>query len=183
MSDRNIIIMRHFETIKDTSGNEKILYDKSLEKSKQFTEFIRKYLENKPEINKIVFYVSKHERTLISALILSNQIKSKIILNKLRPIQINDPVINDIIDRDPKKKKNKKTCEKIKNDLDPVLKSDTLYIFVSHSSVILNLFECFCKSYSGKYNDKLENKIHSYSLSLINKSDKRLIYDFNINMR
>ncbi len=175
--------MRHFETIKDSRNNEKILYDKSLEKSLIFTEFIKKYLDDRPNINRIKFYVSKHERTIISALILSNQIKSKIILNKFKPIEISDPVIIDIIDRDPKAKKHKKNCNKIKNDLEPTLKNNTLYIFVSHSSIIFNLFECFCKFYSNKYKENFINKIHSYSLSFINKTKDRLIYDFNINMK
>lgn len=183
MEDKNIIIIRHFETMKDSDGNEKVLYDKSLIKSIKFIEFIKKYLENKPNIKKIKFYVSKHDRTIISALILCNQIKSKIISNQFNMIEIFDPVITDIIDRDPKLKKHKETCNKIKNNLEPYLNSDTLYIFVSHSSVIYNLFECFCKIFSNKYKEKYTGKIHSYSLSYINKQKNRIIYDFNINMK
>ena len=69
------------------------------------------------------------------------------------------------------------------NALNPKLNGDTLYIFISHSSTILNLFEYFCKIYSSKYNKKYTNKIHSYSLSFITKTSDRLMFDFNINMK
>ena len=183
MSEKNIIIMRHFETFEDSNGNEKINYEKSLDKSENFINFIKEYIEKNKNISRIRFYTSKHERTIISALIMCNKLKSNIILNKLGPIDIYDPIITDLIDRDPQKKKYKNNCIKIKNEIDAKFKSDTLYIFVTHSSTIYNLFECFFKLYSSKYNEKFVNKIHSYSLSFLTKKKKNLIFDFNINMR
>jgi len=183
MDNKNIIIIRHFETKKDNHGNEKILYDKSLKKSIKFVNYIEKYLANNPNINKIKFYVSEQERTIITALILSNQIKSNIIQNKFVKIEIDEPIITNFINRDPKAKKQKIICDKIKNDFNSKIKNDILYIFVSHSSVIFNLFECFCKSYYYKYNEKYSKKIHSYSLSFISKKNNMLEYDFNLNLK
>lgn len=183
MCEKNIIIMRHFETFEDSKGNEKIKYEKSLDKSEKFINFIKEYIEKNKNINRIRFYTSKHERTIISALIICNKLKSNIILNKLSPIDIHDPVITNLIDRDPNKKKYKNNCIKIKNEIDSKLKKDTLYIFVTHSSTIYNLFRCFYKLYSSNYNEKFVNKIHSYSLSFLTKNKKDLIFDFNINMR
>lgn len=183
MTEKNIIIMRHFETFEDSHGNEKINYNQSLDKSENFIVFIKEYIEKNKNINKIRFYTSKHERTIISALILCNKLKSNIISNKLNPIEICDPIITDLIDRDPNKKKYKNNCIKIINKIENKLKNDTLYIYVSHSSTIYNLFNCFYKLYSPKNSEKFINKIHSYSLSFLTKKKNRLIYDFNINMR
>lgn len=175
--------MRHFETFEDSNGNEKIYYSKSLDKSYKFIKFIHEYLNKNKNVNKIKFYTSKHDRTIISALILCNKIREKIISKEFHTIEIFDPIITDLIDRDPKKIKNKKMCEKIKNNVDKKFKSDTLYIFITHSSTIYNLFECFCKLYSTKYTENFVNKIHAYSISFITKTNDRLIYEFNINMR
>lgn len=183
MTEKNIIIIRHFETFEDSHGNEKINYNKSLNKSENYVVFIKEYIKKNKNINKIKFYTSKHERTIITALILSNKLKSNIISKKLNSIEICDPIITDLIDRDPSKKKYKNNCIKIINEIDAKIKSDTLYIYVSHSSTIYNLFDCFYKLYSSKNSEKFINKIHSYSLSFLSKKKNRLTFDFNINMR
>lgn len=182
--DKNIIILRHFETFEDSHKNEKIYYSKSLKKSLKFINYIENYVNSKKKINKIKFFTSKHERTIITSLIISNGLKSNIITNGTKNIEIFDPVISDLLDRDPRKEKYNKVCEKIKNKINDELCGDTLYIFISHSSLIYNLFECFCNLYSNNYDKKIkQNYIHTYSLSLINKTKKTLKCEFNINMR
>lgn len=183
MSEKNIIIIRHFETFEDTNKNEKINYEKSLIKSPKYIEYIIKYINDNPNINKIKFYTSKYDRTIMTSLILCNGLKSQIILNKLKTIKIYDPIITDILNRDPHKKNHKEICNNIKNSINDKLKDDTLYLFVSHSSLIYNLFECLCKLYSSKYKGETKNRIHTYSLSFIKKTKNSLKYDFNVNMK
>lgn len=70
--NENIIIIRHFETFKDENNNERIYYNKSLKKSEKYLEFIKKYINDNPKITKIKFFTSKHDRTIMTSLIISN---------------------------------------------------------------------------------------------------------------
>lgn len=183
MTEKNIIIIRHFETFKDDTKCEKIDYNKSLKKSVKYVKYIQNYIDENSNIKKIKFFTSKHDRTIMTSLILCSGIKTKIISNELNSIEIYDPVISDMIDRDPTKTNYKKVCKKINNSVNEKLSDDTLYIFVTHSSLIYNLFNCLCKLYSDKYKEKPKSHIHTYSLSLIKKTKKTLTCDFNINMK
>jgi hypothetical protein len=180
--NKHIIIMRHFETFKDKHGKEKIYYDDSNDKSVVFVNFIKDYINKHPDINKIKFYSSNHERTLMTSLIVSSCIKSEIINGNFKKINIDDPSINNIIDRDPSKKKHIKRCEIINQKINNKLKDDTLYIFITHSSVISNLFYCFVNMFAKKDFKTKSEKIHSYSLSYITKIDNKLTWDFNIKL-
>lgn len=181
--DKNIIIIRHFETFKDKNNNERIYYNKSLKKLEKFLEFIKKYINDNPEINKIKIFTSKYDRTIMTSLIISNGLKSKIINNKLRLIEIHDPIIMDIVDRDPQQLKHKEICNKIIYKIDNKLNENTLYLFITHSSLIHNIFNCFCKLYSSKSIKIPKTNIHNYSLSYMKKTKKSFEYDFNINMK
>lgn len=181
--DKNIIIIRHFETFKDENNNERIYYNKSLKKLEKYLEFIIKYINDNPKINKIKFLTSKYDRTIMTSLIISNGLKSKIINNKLRTIEIHDPIITDIADRDPHKQKHKEICKKIIYEVDNKLSENTLYLFTTHSSLIYNIFNCFCKLYSSEYKKIPKTHIHTYSLSYMKKTKKSFEYDFNINMK
>lgn len=181
--DKNIIIIRHFETFKDANNNERIYYNKSLKKSNEYLEFIEKYINNNPKINKIKLLTSNHDRTIMTSLIISNGLKSKIIYNKLTSIEIYEPIISNILDRDPHKKKHKEICKKIINNIDSKLTENTLYLFITHSSLIFNLFNCFCNLYSNEYIKIPKSHIHKNSLSYIKKTKKSFEYDFNINMK
>jgi hypothetical protein len=184
MSKRNIIIFRHFETWIDDKGQERIYYEKSLKKSEKFIKFIIKYISDKQYINKIKFHTSEHDRTIMTSLILVSKLKSEMIVNNMKQIKIYEPTIIDILNRDPSKKKYKKNCDKFKNKINNKLKDDTLYIYVTHSSTIYNLFKYMCKFYSrGKFKKNYIDKIHTYSLSFISKVDKHLTYDFNVDIR
>lgn len=183
MTDKNIIIIRHFETFEDSNKNEKIDYEKSLKKSGKYIEFIQNYIIENPNINKIKFFTSKHDRTIMTSLILCSGLKTKIISNQLKSIEIFEPAIIDILDRDPLKINHKKVCNKIKNNVNDKLNDNTLYLFITHSSLIYNLFTCFCKLYSSKYKSESKTHIHTYSLSYIKKTTGSLKYNFNINMK
>ena len=184
MSKRNIIILRHFETWVDKKGQERIYYDKSLKKSDKFVKFIKKYISDKQYINNIKFYTSEHDRTIMTSLILVSKLKSLIVNNNDKQIKMHEPIIIDMLNRDPNKKKYKNNYHKFKNEIDNKLKNDTLYIYVTHSSTIYNLFKYLSKFYSDKkYKQKHIDKIHTYSLSFISKDDNQLTCDFNINMK
>lgn len=184
MSNRNIIIFRHLKTWIDDKGYERIQYDKSLKKSEKFVKFIKKFISDKQYINKIKFYTSEHDRTIMTSLILVSKLKSEMIDNNINQIKIYETTIIDILNRDPTKKKYKTNYNNFKNKIDKKLNDDTLYIYVTHSSTIYNLFEYLCKFYSdGKYKQNYIDKIHTYSLSFISKTDNRLTYDFNIDIR
>jgi hypothetical protein len=182
MSEKNIIIIRHFKTFEDDKGNEKILYKKSLSRSVKFVDFIKKYVNENKSINKIKIYTSNQDRTIMTAFILISKLKSEIISSELKNVNIFEPIITDIIDRDPKKNKYKGVCDKIKNIIEPKLKNDTLYVFITHSSLIFNLFECFYNIYTDKNVAKTNKNIHSYSLSFMTKTNNHLKSKFNINM-
>lgn len=187
--NKNIIIIRHFETFKDENNNERIYYNESSRKLKKYLEFIEKYINNNSnannsqKINKIKIFTSNYDRTIITSLIICNGLKSEIISNRLKSIEIFEPVITDILDRDPHKKKHKEICKKITNDINNKLNEDTLYLFITHSSLICNIFNCFCKLYSNEYKKVSKSHIHRYSLSYIKKTKKICEYDFNINMK
>jgi len=180
---KNIIIIRHFETFKDENNNERIYYNKSLKKIEKYLEFIKKYMNDNLKINKIKFFTSKYDRTIMTSLIIANGLKSKIINNQLRTIEIYNPIITDVVDRDPRKQKNKEICNKIIYDVDNKLSENTLYLFITHSSSICNIFNCFCKLYSTGHKKISKTHIHRYSLSYIKKTKKTFECDFNINMK
>ncbi len=181
-TNKHIIIMRHFETFINKFGKEKIHYNDSNDKSIIFINFIKNYINKYDDITKIKFYTSNHERTLMTSLILSSSIKTHIINDNFKKIDIDNPVVNNIIDRDPSKKKHIKRCEIINEKINNKLKPDTLYIFVTHSSIINDFFYCFVNMYAKK-DFKIKNeKIHNYSLSYITKINNKLTWDFNIKL-
>lgn len=180
---KNIFIIRHFETTTDNNKNKKISYKKSLIYLELFVNFIKKHISENPYIKSIKFYTSEHDRTIITAYMLFSKLQTDIILNNIESIDIHKPEISDIIDRDPKKNKHQSVCKQIINKIEPKFKSDTLYIFITHSSLISNLFKCFYNIYTDNDIKKIDKKIHSYSLSFISKIDDKLTYKFNVNMR
>lgn len=109
--------------------------------------------------------------------------KSKIINNEFRTIEIYNPIITDIVDRDPHEKKHKEICNKIIYEVNNKLSENTLYLFITHSSLIYNIFNCFCKLYSSKYKKIPKTHIHRYSLSYMKKTKKTFECNFNINMK
>ena len=180
----NIIIIRHFKTVNDKKNKEeKIIYKDAFEQSKPFIKFIKKYVDKYNKINKIKFISSPQDRTIMTGLIISTILKSDIIENRIKKIIIEDPIIEEVIDRDPHKKKHIITCKVLKEQISKEYDENTLYIFITHSSLIYNTFSCLLNSY---LKDKIEffaEKIHSYSLSYIIKSNNKISYEFNKNLK
>ena len=102
--NRFIIFIRHFETQND-SKKEKINYSTSFINAMSFIENIKNIIDKYPQIKKIKFLTSDHERTLVTSLVISSKIKSEMLEKKFKQIEIDDPVINEYVDRDPLKKK------------------------------------------------------------------------------
>jgi hypothetical protein len=170
------MIIRHFDTVR---GTDKIKFNESLEKSHQFVYYISEFLDKYPEIKKIKFYTSDQDRTIITSLILSSKLKSEIIRKKINNLQVYDPTINNKIDRDPKKKYKIQTCNYFKYIVDKTFDDKTLYIYITHSSIIYDLFKCITEYL---INDRVEiqnNKIHSYSISTIISNNDKVNYTFN----
>ena len=176
MKNKYIMIVRHFETFK---GVEKIKFRESFEKSQLFINYIESFIDKYPEIKKIKFYTSNQERTIMTSIILSSNLKSEIINNNIFNLKIYDPVINDNLDRDPKKIYKIKTCNYFKNIIDKSLDDKTLHIYVTHSSVIYNLFKCMLEYLTDSKIDDFNKKIHSYSISTIVGKNDRISYSFN----
>lgn len=179
-----IIIMRHLKTYKDTKKQEKIIYDDAFEKTKSYVAFLIKVLEKNANITNIKIVCSPQERTLMTGLILSSSLKSQFIKNdKLKKnINIMDPIIEKHIDRDPKKERNNKYY------LDAInthYKTDTICIFITHSSIIYNLYKCILENIKNIKLDDFDKKIKSYSLSYIykNKNKNKIYNKFNIDMK
>ena len=176
MKNKYIMIIRHFETVE---GKEKIKFNESFEKSQLFINYIENFINKYPHINKIKFYTSDQERTIITSLILSSNLKGEIIKNNIHDLQIYDPIINNKIDRDPKKKNKSKICKYFKNMIEKSLDDETLYIYVTHSSVIYNLFKCMVDYFIGEIIDDFDKKIHKYSISTIVNNNDSVNYNFN----
>lgn len=176
MKNKYLMIIRHFETYKN---KEKIKFNESFEKSQYFINYIENFIKKYPEIKKIKFYTSDQERTIMTSLILSSNLKSEIIKNKISNIHIYDPVINNKIDRDPKKKNKHHTCNYFKNIVDKSLSDDTLYIYITHSSIISNLFKCILEYLANDDIDDFNKRIHHYSISTVVKFNDKVHYNFN----
>lgn len=192
----NIILIRHFKTFYDSNKNEKIDYEDSFDYATLFINKIKEHIDKYENIKKIKFISSNQDRTLMTSLVISSKIKSDILNNKFKKIKIYDPKINDMVDRDPNKK-NKEKMSKYFNKKIKKFDQDTLYIIISHSSVIYNLFNCILESCSGinlnnhnpnnnnQYNNQHNNQynnhlhIHSFSISWIFKYNNIVDYELN----
>jgi len=179
----NLIIIRHFKTFRDQKNNEKIKYNNAFEHSTSFIKFIKNTLDKSPEINNIKFITSPQERTIITGLIISNCIKNEIIEKKIKNnIKITEPVIDDILDRDPNKEKEKDMHDYFKNN-SLNFNSNTLYIYITHSSVIYTFFKCLMDFLKVSTTFDLEKHISSYSLTYVGKKENTIKYKFNKNMK
>jgi hypothetical protein len=179
MENKYIMLIRHFESYYDSYNHEKIKYKDSFYKSIIFAEYIKKIIKEFPEIKKIKFYTSDHEITIMTALVISSTLKSELIKNNLPKIEIYDPVIDNIVDRDPKKIKAKYTCKSFHNLIEKKLKHDTLYIYITHSSIISNLFSCILDYLSNKKNENFHKKIYNYSFSYIIRFNDKVSWVYN----
>ena len=176
MENKYLMIIRHFETHKNS---EKIKFNNSFTKSQMFINYIKKFIKKYTNIKKIKFYTSNQDRTIITSLILSSNLKNEIINDTILNLQIYEPEINDILDRDPKKIKKNDTCKYFKNIIKKSMDNDTLYIYITHSSVIYNLFKCIVKNITNEKFDIPDKRIHSYSMSTFVKCDDKIHYSFN----
>jgi hypothetical protein len=168
--ETHIFIIRHFET----DNNEKINYQNSIKEVVSFIKVINEYIK-KFNINEIDIITSPQDRTLITGLILSNYLKD------INNIKVNSPTIDNIIDRDPKKKRREEIKHHFKHTKS-IYKNKTIIIYVTHSSVYYTIFESILKNIGVKTINE-SNKIHKYSLSYINKNNKNVEYLFNLNLR
>jgi len=173
------MLIRHFETFQNSKKIEKIKFKDSFDKAISFTNFIESYIKKYPQIKKIKFYTSEHERTMMTSLILSSSIKSEMLKNKFLNIQVIDPVLHDMIDRDPKKQKTQSTCVFFEKKLEESFKEDTLYIHITHSSIIYNLFKCILEYLLDIKMKDFKERIHNHSISSIAKIDDKVSYIFN----
>ena len=148
-------------------------------KSIIFAEYIKKIIKEFSDIKKIKFYTSDHERTIMTALILSSTLKSEVIKNNLPKIEIYDPIIDNIVDRDPNKIKANYICNSFHNLIDKKIKDDTLYIYITHSSIISNLFTCILDYLSNKKGGYFNKKIYNYSLSYIIRFNNKVSWVYN----
>lgn len=179
MENKYLMLIRHFETYYDKKNNEKIKFDESFKKADMFVKYIKKFIDKYPDIKKIKFYTSDQDRTIMTSLVLSSILKSEIIKNNIKNIKIYDPIIDNIIDRDPKKNKSDKICQEFQNMIKNEMKENTLHIYITHSSIIYNLFKCILYYLFGeKFNDS-NKKIHNYSISYVAKNYDKIHYNFN----
>lgn len=161
---KNIIIIRHFKTSHDSDNNEKIIYDNALIDSNLFINFIYKYLKENTYIKDITFISSPQDRTIMTSLIICSHLKTAL---KNKDYNINDPIIDNILDRDPNKKINLDILKKyLKKEINEKFNGDTLYIFVTHSSIIYNLYKSIIEIYS-KEIDFSKKHIYTNSLTYI----------------
>ena len=179
----HFMLIRHFETFYNDDGQEKIKYKKSFSKGSLFINFIKSYLSKYTGIKKIRFYTSDYERTLLTSLVLSSLSETEIIDGTLSGVKIYDPVLNEMIDRDPKKRNKKNVCEYFKKNIETSFEPDTLYIYITHSSVIYNLFKCVLDWVLEREMPDFSKRIHGYSVSYISKIDNRVSYMFNKKIR
>jgi hypothetical protein len=179
----NIFIIRHFKTFVDSNDVEKINYEKGFEHSKPFVDFIGKFIEKNSKINKIKFITSPQDRTIITSLIISSDLKTNILKDKIRNIEIIDPIIDKKIDRDPHKKRKNYRCNYLKKQIYSEFDENTIYIYITHSSVIYNSFKCIIDSVSNKITTDFNEKIHGFSLSYLIKSKDKIVFEFNKNMK
>lgn len=178
MKNKYLMLIRHFETFQNSNKKEKLKYEESTNKAILFVNFINAFIKKYPEIKKIKFYTSDHERTMLTSLILSNAIKVEMLKKNFPELIINEPIIYDVIDRDPKKKNKKKTCSVFKKIIDKY-SEDTLHIYITHSSIIYNLFKCILEHLLDTEMDDFAKRIHNYSISCISKIDDKVSYVFN----
>ena len=185
-NNKYIIMIRHFETYRNIKNKEKVNYNESFNKANNFIKNIKLFLNKHPNITNIKFLTSEHERTLVTSLILSSAFKNEII-NKKIVINIEDPIILDFIDRDPKKSNIKHNTSNFIKYLNNNKSNNTLLIFITHSSCLSYLFNsCINNVYS--YFSKnvpvinIEQKIFDYSLSTLSVHDTVIDYTFNKNI-
>lgn len=167
---KHIIIIRHFKTDKYN----KINYNTANNDAELFIKTIMNYIINN-NINEVRFITSPQERTILTSLIICNILKDNI-----KDINILNPIINNIIDRDPKHN-NKHEIQKYFKSIVKNYTKNTLYIYITHSSVYHTIFQSIVNILNEKKYIKKE-KIYHYSLSIISFNSKELYYKFNIDM-
>lgn len=179
----NIFIIRHFKTFYDSNDYEKIRYEKAFEYSKPFVDFIGKFIEKNPKINRIKFITSPQDRTVITSLIISSDLKTNILKEKIRNVEIIDPIIDKIVDRDPKNNRKDFVCNYFKKRINSDFNENTIYIYITHSSVIYSTFKCIIDNLVHKTTTDFAERIHCFSLSYLIKSKDKVIFEFNKNMK
>ena len=143
-NNTHIMLLRHFKTKNDT-----IIYNKCLDQAQIIYKYIRRY-SKKYNIENINIYISPKDRTVITGLFIY------IALKNLKDIDVNYPIINKHLNRDPSKKHKKdiiKYFKKINHDV-----SNTLSIYVSHSSSCANIFNGLMQSITKQQPEKTYNK-------------------------
>ena len=170
---KNIFIIRHFKTSYDSDKNERLIYDNALKDSNLFVNFIYKYLKENSYIKNITFISSPQDRTIITSLIICNHLKTVL---KNKDYNINDPIIDNILDRDPNRKIKLDILKKyFKKEINEKFNEDTLYILITHSSKIYNLYKSIIEIYS-KEIDFSKKHIYTNSLTYIQIIDKNNDY-------
>lgn len=177
-----LLILRHFKTTKDSKKNEKIIYDDAFDRSESFANFIIIFLKEHPNIHKVKFITSPQDRTIMTALVISSMFKTKIFEDKIIDIEIIDPLIDKMIDRDPHKKKKNAIFKYFKNNIRKDNSKHTLYVYVSHSSIIHNMFKAIVNICSNNNILVRKEHIYAYSLSYIFNNGYDLTYEYNKNM-
>lgn len=172
----HLLLIRHFRTDSDN----KIDYVNSPKEAEPYIHFIIEYIKSN-NIELVEIFSSPQDRTFLTSIILSNILKDSKDLNK---IQINYPLINKMIDRDPSKERVEDTQKYFKK----ILKNNNFYIknklviYITHSSIYYNIFKSIIDLLSGNNKLDIKQRIHRNSLSWIRFIDKKLKYNFNIQM-
>lgn len=174
------VIIRHYKTVKH-HHKENIIYDKTFDKSKPYVKMIIK-LCDKSKFNKITFVCSPQDRTIMTSLILSSALKSYFIKKKISHIEIVDPIIDEKINRDPRKTKTFTDYEKVINKYDHGPNSKSLIIFITHSSVIHSLYKSILYHYTQVHDQTKSTHIKTWSLSYAMVTNDKFYHKFNIDM-
>ena len=172
----NLIIIRHFKT-----SHNKINYENCYKEAGPYIEFINKYIKDH-DINEIYIYTSAQDRTFITGLVICAELQ----LHKSNNIFISNPIINKNIDRDPFKKHKKSIAKYFSTNVKKYCNNDNsnkLIIYVTHSSVYYTIFKSIVDTLKNKDSINISSRrIHYNSLSYISKNDKKIKYEFNLEM-
>lgn len=165
------MVIRHFKT-----HHNRINYPQSYKEAIPYINFIKKYME-KFSLKEIVIKTSPIERTLMTSLILYIKLK------ELDIYDINKPIIDKNLERDPTKEKKDNIINHYKKNYDS---GEKLVINVTHSSVYSNLFVGLMSGMN-EADIKLkdisdEKRIHAHSLSFLTDYKDEVKYGFNILM-
>jgi len=163
--ETHIMLLRHFKTKDDV-----IIYNKCVEQATRLFRYISKYVK-KNNIENINIYISPKDRTVITGLFMY------ITLKNIENVNVNLPIINKHLNRDPSKKHKHDIIKYFKN-LDH---TNNLTLYISHSSSCANIFNGLLQSITNKKPDKTYNKVrlHSLSISTITYKNDKLKFQFN----